>query len=63
MDEQRERIHALKEQIAHTEDTNADLEHMIHYTDSDEYIEKVARERLGWVKKGEIIFIEKKKEN
>ncbi len=63
MNEQGERIRTLKEQIAQTEEINADLERLIQYTESEEYVEKVARERLGWVKKGEIIFIEKEKEN
>lgn len=60
MNEQDEKIAHLKEQIAQVQDTNADLEKLIQYTESEEYVEKVARERLGWVKKGEIIFIEKK---
>ena len=60
LNEQRDEILHLKEQIAETEEVNGDLERLIEYTESDEYIERVARERLGWVKKGEIIFIEKK---
>ena len=59
MNDQAGKIQGIKEQIAQTEDQNADLEKLIEYTDSEEYIEKVARERLGWVKKDEIIFIEK----
>ncbi|NLI60357.1 MAG: septum formation initiator family protein [Clostridiales bacterium] len=60
MDDQAHKIEHLKEEIAQTEEMNAELERLIQYTESEEYIEKVARERLGWVKKGEIIFIEKK---
>lgn len=60
MAEQNEEKKQLKEQIARIEDVNADLDRALQYTESEEYIEKVARERLGWVKKGEIIFIEKK---
>lgn len=60
MNDQDDKIKHLKEQIAQAEDTNADLDRALQYTESEEYIEKVARERLGWVKKGEIIFIEKK---
>ena len=60
INQQNERIHDLREQIVQAEDTTAELERLIQYTESEEYIEKVARERLGWVKKGEIIFIEKK---
>ncbi|MGI5851272.1 MAG: FtsB family cell division protein [Caldicoprobacterales bacterium] len=59
INQQNERIHDLREQIVQAEDTTAELERLIQYTESEEYMEKVARERLGWVKKGEIIFIEK----
>ncbi|NLN42377.1 MAG: septum formation initiator family protein [Clostridiales bacterium] len=62
LNEQKAEIQHLKEQIAETEEVNAELERLIEYTESEEFIEKVARERLGWVKKGEIIFIEKKKD-
>ena len=34
------------------------LEHELEYIHSDEYIEKTARERLGWVKENEIKFME-----
>ena len=60
LNEQKAEILHLQEQIAETEEVNAELERLIEYTESEEFIEKVARERLGWVKKGEIIFIEKK---
>jgi cell division protein FtsB len=59
INQQNERIHDLREQIVQAEDTTAELERLIQYAESEEYMEKVARERLGWVKKGEIIFIEK----
>ena len=62
LNEQKAEILHLQEQIAETEEVNAELERLIEYTESEEFIEKVARERLGWVKKGEIIFIEKKKD-
>ena len=29
------------------------LNYMIQYADSDEYIESIVRDKLGWVKKGE----------
>ena len=51
MDDQAHKIEHLKEEIAQTEEMNAELERLIQYTESEEYIEKVARERLGWVKK------------
>lgn len=61
MKEQDKRILSLNAEIEHTQSGNQDLERLIQYTESDEYIEKVARERLGWVKKGEIIFKTNKK--
>lgn len=57
--EQYARMEALRQQIQQVEEYNAELERQIEYTKSDEYIEKAARERFGWVKKGEIKFIEK----
>jgi len=60
MREQHERADALRQQIAEVQERNRELQRLIEYTQSDEYVEKVARERLGWVKEGEIKFIEKK---
>ena len=34
------------------------LENELDYIGSEEYIEKIARERLGWVKEDEIKFID-----
>lgn len=58
--EQYNEANALKQQIMEVREKNQELERLIQYTQSDEYIEKVARERLGWVKDGEIKFVEKK---
>jgi cell division protein FtsB len=60
MREQYANMDSLKQQIQQIEEYNAHLKRQIEYTKSEEYIEKVARERFGWVKKGEIKFIEKK---
>jgi len=60
--EQYDRADELRQQIAEVQEKNKELERLIQYTQSDEYIEKVARERLGWVKQGEIKFVEKKNE-
>jgi cell division protein FtsB len=51
---------SLKQQIQEVEDLNMEMERQIEYTKSEEYVEKVARESFGWVKEGEIKFIEKK---
>ncbi|MCM8901866.1 septum formation initiator family protein [Caldicoprobacter algeriensis] len=57
--EQHAQMEHLRQQIQQVEEYNAELERQIEYTKSEEYIEKAARERFGWVKKGEIKFIEK----
>ena len=40
---------------------NIELVNSIAYHDSDEYIERIAREQLGLVKPNEIVFIDKNK--
>ena len=48
----------LREAISDAEHENEILSRQIEYSKSKEYIEQVARDRLGWVKEGETIFIE-----
>ena len=55
------KIQSINKEIAQVQDENNDFEHQIKYTESNDYVEKVARERLGWVKEDEIVFIEDKK--
>ncbi len=47
---------ALEAQISSEEKRAEELEEYAKYTKTDEYVEKVAREKLGLVKKGEILF-------
>ncbi|MGM0549187.1 MAG: FtsB family cell division protein [Bacillota bacterium] len=51
------RIEKIELQIAESEAKQKDLEAKIKNSNSDEYIEEVAREKLGLVKKGEKVFI------
>lgn len=51
---------SLKQHIREAQDLNMELERQIEYAKSEEYVEKVARESFGWVKEGEIKFVEKK---
>ncbi len=51
----------LEAQIEQIREENNDLERQIQYTQSDSYIERMAREKLGWVREGEKVFIEDKK--
>lgn len=46
----------LKEQIQEEKDRAAEIEELEKYVGTDEYVEEVAREKLGLVYKDEIIF-------
>jgi cell division protein DivIC len=55
IEQDRQQLEQDRDQLA------MDVEHtrrMIEYYQSDEYIEQYAREKLGWVKDGEIRFTE-----
>lgn len=49
-------ISELSTEIKDLEKTNKSLEDQMDNINTDEYIEKMARDRLGMVKKGEIIL-------
>ena len=49
----------LQQAISQVQHENEVLTRQIEHTKSEEYIEQAARDRLGWVKEGETIFIEK----
>ena len=59
MQTQQNSINQLQDEIPEVQHENELLTRQIEQTKSREYIEKIARERLGWVKEGETIFIEK----
>ena len=48
---------ALESQIEEQKKEKLSLESKQTYYESDEYIEKVAREQLGLVKSGELVFV------
>lgn len=58
------RIKKIEAEIAETEAENEQLQKQIQNSDNKEYIEEVAREKLGLVKPGEklLIPVESKKE-
>lgn len=58
INENREAIEVLKSEIEAEKEKKAEVERLSQNADSDEYIEKVARDRLGMVKKDEIVFID-----
>jgi len=51
------RIEALQQEIKYYTQANENLREQINVLRSDQYIEKVAREKLGLVKPGEIQYI------
>jgi cell division protein DivIC len=59
MHSQQDRIAELQQEISQVQHDNEVLSRQIAHTQSDEYIEQAARDRLGWVKEGETIYIEK----
>lgn len=52
-----------EKQLSQLQEKNAKLTSQLEQTQTDEYIEKVAREKLGLIKPGEILFIDKDKNN
>ena len=54
----KEEIQNLNTKIAEQQATNDEIKDMMGKVDTDEYIEKVAREKLDLVKENEIIFID-----
>ncbi len=55
---QEQAMEDLKAQITHVEEKNEMIRRQIRYTQTESYIEEAARSKLGWVKDGEIIYIE-----
>ena len=54
----KEKIQNLNQKIAEQQQRNDEVKDMMDKVDTDEYIEKVAREKLDLVKENEIIFID-----
>ena len=54
----REKIEELKSEIVKEEQRTEEIEEYKEYTQTKEYIEEVAREKLGLVYEGEVIFKE-----
>ena len=52
------RIENLRQLIKEEEERTQDIEELKDYIESDEYLEQTAKDKLGFVKDGEIIFKE-----
>lgn len=51
-------LDAAMQQVNQQKESNDELRNLVNTGDQDAYIERVARERLGYVKPGERIFID-----
>ncbi|MBE7044285.1 MAG: septum formation initiator family protein [Ruminococcaceae bacterium] len=56
--ENEEQIEELRRKIEYEKQRIEEVEEMKTKVDTDEYIEKVAREKLGMIKRDEILFID-----
>ena len=56
--ENQEQIAKLQEQIEYEKKKLQEVDELKGQVDSDEYIEKIAREKLGLIKQDEIVFID-----
>ena len=58
--ENRARARVLEQEIRTEEQRAADIEEYRKYTETDAYIEEIAREKLGLIYEGETVFKEEK---
>ncbi|MBQ8636500.1 MAG: septum formation initiator family protein [Clostridia bacterium] len=58
INQNKQEIAELESEIEAAKERQAEVDHMRENADSDEYIEKVARDTLGMVKSDEIVFID-----
>ncbi|MFO7815304.1 MAG: cell division protein FtsL [Halanaerobiales bacterium] len=63
VNEMENRLNNLQQQVQEEMEENKDLKEEIERVKSHDYIEKVARDELGLVKPGEILFIPVEEEN
>jgi cell division protein DivIC len=56
------RSNDLQKEISAEKERSSEISDYAKYTQTDEYVEEIAREKLGLVKKGEIIFRNKSRE-
>ena len=55
---QREQLKQLQQSLQELQENNDLLREEISYMDSDAYIERVAREKLGMIRKGETVYVD-----
>lgn len=52
----KERLNGLEQELASQQKTNAELKEKLVELEDKYYLEKLAREKLGLVKQGEVVF-------
>ena len=52
---------SLQDELKEQQNYKKELEDSIKYSDRDEYVEKIAREKLNMIKSDEIVFVDKNK--
>ena len=57
------KIAELNEQIQYEQQRSEEVDHLKEIVGTDEYIEKIAREKLGLIKENEKIFVDVSKNN
>ena len=55
---QREQLKQLEQSLQELKENNDLLREEISYMDSDAYIERMAREKLGMIRKGETVYVD-----
>ena len=55
---QREQLRQLEQSLKELQESNDLLREEISYMDTDAYIERVAREKLGMIRKGETVYVD-----
>lgn len=58
MSVQREQLKQLEQSLKELQESNDLLREEIRYMDTDAYIERVAREKLGMIRKGETVYVD-----
>lgn len=58
LSERKNQLNAVNEQITHAQKDKEDLELQLKTVNTPEYIEKVAREELGYAAPDEIVFVD-----
>ena len=58
LDNKKDQLEAIEKKVADETELNKDLKKLEEDVNSNEYIEKVAREKIGLVKDGERVFVD-----